>query len=111
MTGRTFRIRKCMLCFQIICISWENYDCIEKTFGIKLIFFLAIFKFLMSALDAQQDFMSMKCNFLSMLDQKIRVFYKKFDKVNNNNNNNNIYLKSLRSENHTPHYYWLNQSK
>ena len=27
------------------------------------------------------------------------------------NNNNTQILKSWRSENHTPHYYWLNQSK
>ena len=57
--------------FSKICISWENYDCIEKKI-----------KFLMAALDAQQDFMSMKFNFLSLLNQKIRVFMKSLPKLN-----------------------------
>ena len=40
----------------------------------KLIFFLAIFKFLMAPLDAQQNFMLMKYKFflvLTLLDQKL----------------------------------------
>ena len=74
MTGRTSRIQKYMLCFQIICNFWENYDFIEKKIVKKLIFFLAILKFLMTPLDAQQNFMLIKYNFflvLSLLDQKL----------------------------------------
>ena len=63
MTGRTFRIQKYMLCFQKICNFWENYDFIEKQIVKKLIFFLAILKFLMAPLDVQQNFMLMKCIF------------------------------------------------
>ena len=63
MTGRTSRIQKYMLYFQNICNFWENYDFIEKKIVKKLIFFLAIFKFLMAPLDAQQNFIVMKYNF------------------------------------------------
>ena len=52
MTARTSRILKYMLCFQKICNFWENPDFIEKKIVKKLIFFLAIFKFLMAPLDA-----------------------------------------------------------
>ena len=65
MTGRTSRIQQYMLCFQKICNFWENYDFIEKKIVKKLIFFLAILKFLMAPLDAQQNLMLMKCNFFS----------------------------------------------
>ena len=74
MTGRTSRILKYMLCFQKMCNFWENHDFIEKKNVKKLIFFLALFKFLMAPLDAQQNFMLMKYNFfffLSLLDQKL----------------------------------------
>ena len=72
MTGRTSRIQKYMLCFQKICNFGENYD-IENKIVKNLIFFLAIFKFLMAPLDAQQNFMLMKYNFffLSLLNQKL----------------------------------------
>ena len=43
--GRTSRIQKYVLCFQKICNFWENYDFIEKQIVKKLIFFLAILKF------------------------------------------------------------------
>ena len=74
MTGRTSRIQKYMLCFQKICNFWENFDFIEKKIVKKLIFFLAILKFLIAPLDAQQNFMLMKYIFfffLSLLDQKL----------------------------------------
>ena len=65
MTGGTSRIQKYLLCFKKICNFWENYDFIEKKIVKKLIFFLAIFKFLMAPLDAQQNFMLMNYNFFS----------------------------------------------
>ena len=65
MTGRTSRIKKYMLCFQKICNFGENYDFIEKKVVKKFIFFLAILKFLMAPLDAQQNFMPMKYNLFS----------------------------------------------
>ena len=65
MKENTSRIQKYMLCFQKICIFWENYDFIEKKIVKKLIFFLAIFKFLMAPLEAQQNFMPMKYNIFS----------------------------------------------
>ena len=74
MTGRTSRLQKYMLCFQKICIFLENYDLILKKIVKKGDFFLAILKFLMPPLDAQQNFMLMKYNiffFLSLLDQKL----------------------------------------
>ena len=57
MTGRTSRIQKYMLSFQNICNFWENYDFIEEKNGKKVVFFLAILKFLMAPLDAQQNVM------------------------------------------------------
>ena len=51
--------------FSKICNFWENYDCIEKKIVKKLILFLAILKFLMAPLDAQQNIMPMKYNFFS----------------------------------------------
>ena len=65
MTGRTSRIQKYMVCFQKSVFFGENYDFIEKKIVKKLIFFLAIFKFLMAPLDAQQNFMLMKYNIFS----------------------------------------------
>ena len=64
------------------CNFWENYDFIEKK---KLIFFLAILKFLMAPLDAQQNFMIMKyCFFLSIFvrSKVIAFFVKKLPKLN-----------------------------
>ena len=61
MTGRTSRIQKYILSFQNICNFWKNYDFIEKKTCKKVDFcFLAILKFLMAPLDAQQNFMLMK---------------------------------------------------
>ena len=69
-----------------MCNFWENRDFIEKKIVKKLIFFLAILKFLMAPLDAQQNFMLMKYNFfffLSLLDQKLyRFFVKNLPKLN-----------------------------
>ena len=65
MTGRTSRIQKNMLCFQEICIFWENYDVIEKKNCKKVDFFLTILKFLMAPLEAQQNYMLMPYNFFS----------------------------------------------
>ena len=51
-----------------MCNFWENHDFIEKLkkkIVKKLIFFLAILKFLMAPLDAQQNFMQMKYIFFS----------------------------------------------
>ena len=72
MTGRTSRIRKYMLCFQKIC-NFQNYNFIEKKIGKKLIFFLAILKFLMSPLDAQQNFMLLKYNFFLSIFVRSKV--------------------------------------
>ena len=71
MTGRTSRIKKYMLCFLKICNFWENYNFIEKKIVKKLILFLAIFKFLMAPLDAQQHANEISFFFLSLLDQKL----------------------------------------
>ena len=60
MTGRPSRIRKFMLFFQKICNFWKNYDFTKNKFRKKLIFFLAILKFLMAALDVQENFMHTK---------------------------------------------------
>ena len=65
MTGRTSRIQKYMLCFQKMCNFWENHDFIEKKNCKKVNFFLALFKFLVAPLDAQQNFMLMKYIFFS----------------------------------------------
>ena len=81
MTGRTSRIQKYMLCFQNIYNFWENYDYIVK----KLIFFLAILKFLMAPLDAQQNFMPKKYNFFFPIFVKSKViafFVKSLPKLN-----------------------------
>ena len=78
MTGRNSRIRKYMLCFQKICNFWENPDFIDKKIVKKLIFFLAIFKFLMAPLDAQQNFMLMKHFFFSIfVRSKVTAFFVK----------------------------------
>ena len=85
MTGRTSRIQKYMLCFQNICNFWENCDLIEKEIVKMLIFFLAIFKFLIASLDAQQNVMPMKYNFcLSIFDRSkvIASFVKHLPKLN-----------------------------
>ena len=71
MTRRTSRIQKYMLCFQKICNFWENYDFIGKKVGKKLIFFLAILKFFMAPLDAQQNFMLIKYDFFSFSVKKM----------------------------------------
>ena len=84
MTGRTSRIQKYMLRFQKICNFWENYDFIEKKIVKKFIFFLAILKFLMAPLDAQQNFMSMKYNFFLSIFVRSKViafFCEKIAKV------------------------------
>ena len=63
---------------------WKNYDVIENIWK-KVNFFLAIFKFLMAIMDAQQNFMPLKYIFffLSLLDQKLKCFLvKKFLKLN-----------------------------
>ena len=73
MTGRTSRIQKYMLCFQKISNFWENYDFIEKKLYKKLIFFLAILKFLMAPLDAQQNFMPMKYIFFLSIFVRSKV--------------------------------------
>ena len=72
-----------MLCFQKICNFWEHYDFNEKNVK-KLIFFLAIFKFFMAPLDAQQNFMLMKCNFFSIFvrSKVITFFVKNLTKLN-----------------------------
>ena len=62
MTGRTLESKN-ICCFQKNCNFCENYDFIEKKIVKNLIFFLAILKFLMAPLDAQQNFMLMKYNF------------------------------------------------
>ena len=74
MTERTSRIQKYMLCFlkkSVFLGTLQFYW--KKKFGKNLIFFHAIFKFLMAPFDAQQNFMSMEYNFsfLSLLDQKL----------------------------------------
>ena len=74
-----------MLCFQKICNFWENYDFIEKKNCKKVNFFLAIFKFLMAPLDAQQNFMLMKYNFslsIFVTSKVIAFFVKKMPKLN-----------------------------
>ena len=84
--GRTSRIQKYMLCFQKTCNFWENYDFIEKNIIKKLIFFLAIFKFLMAPLDAEQNFMLMKYiifSFSIFVKSKVIAFFvKKLPKLN-----------------------------
>ena len=76
MTGGTSRIQKYMLCFQKICNFWENYDFIEKKIVKQLIFFLAILKFLMAPLDAQQNFMPLKYHFfLSIFVRSIVIAF------------------------------------
>ena len=68
-----------------ICNFWENYDFIEKKIVKKLIFFLAIFKFLMAPLDAQQNFMLMKYNFFFSIFVRSKVitfFVKHLPKLN-----------------------------
>ena len=65
MTGRTSGIQKYMYVFKKSVFFGENYDFIEKKIVKKLIFFLAILKFLTAPLDAQQNFMLMKYNFFS----------------------------------------------
>ena len=87
MTGRTSRIQKYMLCFQKNCNFWVNYDFIEKKIVKKLIFFLAILKFLMAPLDAQQNFMLMKYEiyifFSIFVRSTVIAFYvKKLPKLN-----------------------------
>ena len=76
MTGRTLESKNICYVFKKICNFWKNYDFIEKKIVKKLIFFLAIFKFLMTPLDAQQNFMLMKYNFffLSLLDRFLDRF-------------------------------------
>ena len=74
MTGRTSRIRKCILFFQKSVQFWKNSDFVKNILGKKLIFFPAILKFLMTALDAQENFMPTRyCFFLSLLEQKCLV--------------------------------------
>ena len=67
------------------CNFWENYDFIEKKIVKKLIFFLAILKFLMAPLDAQQNFMLMKYFFFLSIFVRSKViafFVKKLPKLN-----------------------------
>ena len=64
MTGRTFGIQKYMYVFKKSVIFGKITILLKKIVK-KLIFFLAIFKLLMAALDAQQNFMLMKYNFFS----------------------------------------------
>ena len=73
MTGRTSRIQKYMLCFKKIYSFWENHDFMKKIIVKKLIFFLAIFKFLMAPLDAQQNFMLMKYIFFLSIFVRSKV--------------------------------------
>ena len=85
MTGRTSKIQKYMLCFQKICNFWEHYDFIEKIIVKKLIFLLAILKFLMAPLDAQQNFMPMKYTFFLSIfvrSKAIAFFVKNLPKLN-----------------------------
>ena len=70
--GRTSKIQKYMLCFQKICNFWENYDFIEKKCK-KVDFFLAILKFSMAPLDAQQYFMLMKYIFFLSIFVRSKV--------------------------------------
>ena len=65
MTGKTSGIQKYMYVYKKSVIFLENYDFIEKKIVKKLIFFLAILKFLMAPLDVQLNFMLMKYNFFS----------------------------------------------
>ena len=65
MTGRTFGIQKYMYVFKKSVIFGKITILLKKKVVKKLIFFLAIFKFLMAPLDAQQNFMLMKYNFFS----------------------------------------------
>ena len=84
MTGRTSRIQKYMSCFQKICNFWENYEFIEKKIVKKLIFFLAILKFLIAPLDAQQNFMLIKYIFFLSIFVRSKViafFCEKLAKV------------------------------
>ena len=73
MTRITSRIQKYMLCFKKICNFWENYDFIEKKIVKNMIFFLAIFNFLMAPLDAKQNFMLMKYNFFLSIFVRSKV--------------------------------------
>ena len=65
MTGRTSGIQKYMYVFKKSVIFGKITILLKKKIVKKLIFFLAIFKFLMSPLDAQQNFMLKKYNFFS----------------------------------------------
>ena len=73
MTGRISKIQKYMLCFLKICNFWENYDFIKKKIVKKLIFFLAIFEFLMAPLDAQQNFMLLRYLFFLSIFVRSKV--------------------------------------
>ena len=65
MTGRTSGIQKYMYVFKKSVIFGKITILLKKKVVKKLIIFLAIFKFLMAPLDAQQNFMLMKYNFFS----------------------------------------------
>ena len=74
MTGRTSRIRKNICYVFKKSVIFGKITILLKKYCKKLIFFLAILKFLMAPLDAQQNFMLMTYNFflfLSLLDQKL----------------------------------------
>ena len=65
MTGRTSGIQKYMYVFKKSVIFGKITILLKKKNCEKVDFFLAIFKFLMAPLDAQQNFMLMKYNFFS----------------------------------------------
>ena len=64
MTEKTSGIQKYMYVFKKS-VVFEKITILLKKNCKKVCFFLAIFKFLMAPLDAQQNFMLMKYNFFS----------------------------------------------
>ena len=73
MTGRTLESNNICYVFKKSVIFGKITILLKNKIVKKLIFFLAILKFFMAPLDAQQNFMLMKYNFffLSLLDQKL----------------------------------------
>ena len=84
MTGRTSGIQKYMYVFKKSVMFGKITILLKKNCK-KGDFFLAIFKFLMTALDAQQNFMLMKYNFsrsIFVRSKVIAFFVKKLPKRN-----------------------------
>ena len=81
MTGRTSRIQKYMLCFQKMCIFWENHDFIEKK-GKKVDFFSCDFKIFDSTIGCATKFHANEIQFfflsIFVRSKVIALFCEKF---------------------------------